>query len=172
MMTKHERPSRTPGAHDARRARSADFRPNGRSDLDRAIAEAARRERARRGPEGQGDPPDNPDDSNDPSFYCIDSFELAPATCEDPARVCVLVVERVGAARQARSSAELVGRFGLTRREAEVAAALAGRLSSAEIAAALGISVNTARRHSERVLEKLGIRSRREISTVLRERNE
>lgn len=54
-------------------------------------------------------------------------------------------------------------RFDLTRREAEVASLLAQRMSSKEIAARLGISVHTARRHTEQVLAKLGVRSRKDV---------
>jgi DNA-binding CsgD family transcriptional regulator len=38
---------------------------------------------------------------------------------------------------------------------------------TSEIAAALGISAHTARRHSERVLAKLGVHSRREVARLL-----
>ena len=51
-------------------------------------------------------------------------------------------------------------RFGLTPREQQVAALLASRASNAEIASQLGISVHTARRHTERVFEKLNCQSR------------
>jgi len=59
-------------------------------------------------------------------------------------------------------------RHGLTRREAEVAAALAQRFSNAEIAQALGISPNTALRHTERVLAKLGVHTRLDVAGRLR----
>jgi DNA-binding CsgD family transcriptional regulator len=58
-------------------------------------------------------------------------------------------------------------RFGLTRREAEVAQALARRLTNAEVASALGISPHTAERHTERVLCKLGVRSRHDVAQRL-----
>jgi DNA-binding CsgD family transcriptional regulator len=59
-------------------------------------------------------------------------------------------------------------RHGLTRREAEVAAALARRFSNAEIAQALGISPNTALRHTERVMAKLGVHTRLDVAARLR----
>ena len=59
-------------------------------------------------------------------------------------------------------------RHGLTRREAEVAVALAQRFSNAEIAQALGISPNTALRHTERVLAKLGVHTRLDVAARLR----
>ena len=61
---------------------------------------------------------------------------------------------------------ELAVRFGLTARECEVAELLRGGLSNAEVAAALGISPFTARHHTERVLGKLGVRTRAAISGV------
>ncbi|HEU4697543.1 MAG TPA: LuxR C-terminal-related transcriptional regulator [Gemmatimonadales bacterium] len=61
----------------------------------------------------------------------------------------------------------VVRTLGLTRREAEVARLLARRMSDAELAAALGISWHTARRHSERVLQKLGVDSRTKVGAAL-----
>ena len=52
---------------------------------------------------------------------------------------------------------------GLTRREKQIARMLASRATNAEIAAALGISVHTARHHSQSILEKLGVTSRAEV---------
>lgn len=57
--------------------------------------------------------------------------------------------------------------YALTPREAEVARLLSRRLSSREIAEELSISVNTARRHSERVLQKMGLNRRSEVGKVL-----
>jgi DNA-binding CsgD family transcriptional regulator len=74
------------------------------------------------------------------------------------AAVLVVVLER--APSEAELSGALIERHGLTRREAEVARMIARRRSTAEIAAALGISRHTARHHTERVLTKLGVRSR------------
>ena len=56
---------------------------------------------------------------------------------------------------------------GLTAREAQVAHLLARRARDPEIAAALGISVHTARHHSEKVLRKLGVRRRTEVAGML-----
>ena len=52
---------------------------------------------------------------------------------------------------------------GLTRRQRQIAGLLVNRATNAEIAGTLGISVHTARHHSQRVLEKLGISSRSEV---------
>jgi DNA-binding CsgD family transcriptional regulator len=57
--------------------------------------------------------------------------------------------------------------LGFTVREAEVAQLLARRLSNAELAAALGVSVHTARHHTERVMQKLGVQKRRDVVTAL-----
>lgn len=56
---------------------------------------------------------------------------------------------------------------GLTAREAQVAQLLARRARDPEIAAALGISLHTARHHTEKVLRKLGVRSRAHVAPVL-----
>ncbi len=58
-------------------------------------------------------------------------------------------------------------RFRLTLREAGVTLLLAQRKTNAEIAATLSISTHTARHHTERVLAKLGIRSRQQVQKVL-----
>ena len=52
-------------------------------------------------------------------------------------------------------------------REAEVARLLVERLTNAELAGALGISVHTARHHTQRVMQKLGVGSRRELAMRL-----
>lgn len=48
----------------------------------------------------------------------------------------------------------------LTPRESQVAVALADGESNRQIASRLGVSEHTARRHTERILRKLGVRSR------------
>ena len=63
----------------------------------------------------------------------------------------------------------LTARYQLTRREAEVARLLAVGKSNAEIAKALSISEHTARRHTEQVLLKLGVRSRAAVAPLLAE---
>jgi DNA-binding CsgD family transcriptional regulator len=57
--------------------------------------------------------------------------------------------------------------YGLTNREIEVARLLAYRQSNREIADALDVTVSTAGRHTERVLKKLGVASRREVHARL-----
>lgn len=57
--------------------------------------------------------------------------------------------------------------FGLTSREAEVAVLLAERRTHKEIAKDLGIRPNTARRHSQKVLRKLGIHSKKDVKEAI-----
>lgn len=55
-------------------------------------------------------------------------------------------------------------RFDLTRRQAQVALLVAQGKQNTEIAEVLGISPNTARRHTEKVREKLAVHSRAEVA--------
>ena len=61
----------------------------------------------------------------------------------------------------------LVSDYHLTKRELQTATLLLRRLSAREIASALGVSVNTARRHTEHVLSKLGVHSKRDAAARL-----
>jgi DNA-binding CsgD family transcriptional regulator len=61
----------------------------------------------------------------------------------------------------------LADQFRLTHRESDVAHLLARGRSNTHIAEELGISPFTARRHTERVLMKLNVRSRAEVSAKL-----
>ncbi len=67
---------------------------------------------------------------------------------------------------------ELCRRHGLTRKEARVAVLLAEGKSNTEIADELFISAHTARHHTESVLLKLGVHSRREVSPALLRRHD
>ncbi len=73
-----------------------------------------------------------------------------------------------------RSAGNMLGdgalraRYRLTTREIQVARLLACRHSSSEIAETLGVSVHTARRHTERVLMKLGVHARGDVASKLR----
>jgi DNA-binding CsgD family transcriptional regulator len=78
-------------------------------------------------------------------------------------QVMVVVVERRGLP----SDENLRRRFGLTIRQSEVARLLAERLSNEEVAQRLGVTVNTARTHCERVLGKLGVRTRNHVREAL-----
>jgi DNA-binding CsgD family transcriptional regulator len=59
--------------------------------------------------------------------------------------------------------------FGMTRREIEVALLLAEGCSNAVVARRLGISPHTARHHTQRVLDKLGVHSRAAAGARLRQ---
>jgi len=88
-----------------------------------------------------------------------------PAQSPTGNSVLVVVVER--RRDDVPSEEEIADRFGLTRRESMVAWCLAHRQSNDEIAKTLGVSPHTARHHTERVLAKLGVHSRRAVRTVL-----
>jgi DNA-binding CsgD family transcriptional regulator len=64
-------------------------------------------------------------------------------------------------------AASMRDRFGLSARQVEVAMLMANRRTHKEIARALGIRPNTARRHCEQVLVRLGVHSRDEVEGVL-----
>ena len=85
----------------------------------------------------------------------------------DDSAVAILVVVLERTPSVAELLGGLIERYGLTRREAAVARLLAQRRSTAEIAAALGISSHTVRHHTERVLAKLGVRSRADAAAKL-----
>lgn len=61
----------------------------------------------------------------------------------------------------------MASEYHLTRRELQTAALLQRRMSAREIASTLGVSVNTARRHTEHVLSKLGLHSKRDAAARL-----
>jgi DNA-binding NarL/FixJ family response regulator len=69
-----------------------------------------------------------------------------------------------GGHRSEPTARDLEARFALTPRQADIALLLARRLTNREIGAALHISVNTVHRHTEAVMLKLGVRSRRDIA--------
>ena len=62
----------------------------------------------------------------------------------------------------------LQSRYGLTERQIEVARLLAHGMSNAEIAERLGLSVYTARNHTEQILLKLGASTRARVGAMLR----
>jgi DNA-binding CsgD family transcriptional regulator len=64
-------------------------------------------------------------------------------------------------------AAGLQSRYALTPREAEVALLLRRGNPNRAVAAALGVTEHTARRHTERVLAKLGVTSRAAVASVL-----
>ena len=97
------------------------------------------------------------------SYVGLDLFGSGPSV--------LLSLERPAPDPLAESS--LHARFGLTRQEARTARLLAEGWSNQEIAERLSISAHTAKRHTEHVLHKLGVRSRAEVAIrVLRSGSE
>jgi DNA-binding CsgD family transcriptional regulator len=80
-------------------------------------------------------------------------------------QVVLVAVERAGILLPA--SETLQRRFGLTPREAQVALRLAHGDSDAELARVLGVSPHTVRHHTERVFDKLQVRSRKALALWL-----
>ena len=66
--------------------------------------------------------------------------------------------------REPLADHELCERYRLTLQEIRIARALAEGLRNAEIARRLGISPHTVRRHTEHVLDKLGVASRAQVA--------
>lgn len=81
--------------------------------------------------------------------------------------IFVYAVPRPQASQPAIDLEALRQRFRLTRKEARVAELLAAHKSNAQIATALFISSHTARHHTQSVLGKLGVSSRRDVADVL-----
>jgi DNA-binding CsgD family transcriptional regulator len=82
-----------------------------------------------------------------------------------PQTVVLVSLHRVGAELPRRDL--LQSRYGLTPREIEVTRLLVQRMSNREIAAQLGISAHTARHHTESVLLKTHVNSRRALRRLL-----
>jgi DNA-binding CsgD family transcriptional regulator len=99
---------------------------------------------------------------------CALQTRYARFRADDGSELALVVV--VGGSAGGRPNRdELRRRFRLTEREAQVAALLADRHSNAEVARQLGVSPHTAARHTERVLRKLSLRSRRDVAAALLE---
>ena len=79
----------------------------------------------------------------------------------------LVAIERIGPLPVPDDSA-LKLRFGLTPREIQVTRLLAAGRRNDDVAASLQISPHTARRHTERVLAKLGASSRAAVGALLR----
>jgi DNA-binding CsgD family transcriptional regulator len=79
-------------------------------------------------------------------------------------RVVLVVLSPSKRAAVARTALDATA---LTAREREVAVLLSQGRSSKEIGDELGISTHTARHHTERILTKLGVRSRAEAAAVI-----
>lgn len=98
-----------------------------------------------------------------------EEFDARIALPVDKANVAVAVLMRRNTAQP--TIEQLRRSFGLTKREAEVAQLLAARLSNKEIARKLNFTIYTAKRHTEHVLGKLGLSSRRHVQAVVSRRS-
>lgn len=81
-------------------------------------------------------------------------------------RMMVLVSVARNAARP-MSDTQLRERFGLTPRETEVARLLARGLRNGDVARELGVSEHTARHHTERVFQKMSVRTRSQVGAIV-----
>jgi DNA-binding CsgD family transcriptional regulator len=91
---------------------------------------------------------------------------LPAAAREDDGGHYVVLLEALAPALPA--AGEIQARFGLTPAEARVALLIAQGSRNAGVATALSISPHTAKRHTERVLQKLGVASRSLVAERLR----
>ncbi|HET9426218.1 MAG TPA: helix-turn-helix transcriptional regulator [Gemmatimonadaceae bacterium] len=86
---------------------------------------------------------------------------------QDVGAMVLLRREPIAASATIVTEHALSKRFGLTGQEARVAVMLAEHRSNRDIAERLGVSVHTARHHTERVLAKLHIHSRYDVRRVI-----
>ena len=84
--------------------------------------------------------------------------KVAGSDASSDASIVLVVLERCD--QDFRSDEEMLHRFRFTASETRVARLLAARRSNREIASELGVTEHTARRHTEKVLRKLGVNSR------------
>jgi DNA-binding CsgD family transcriptional regulator len=102
----------------------------------------------------------------DGATYCIRATFIE---CGFATSRMILVTTNTTRARPHARQTAVKQAFCLTAREAEVARLLNVRRSNHEIARELGVSEHTARHHTENVLRKLAVKSRREVSAIFRE---
>lgn len=153
-----------------RRARELVAGPAG-SAVIRAARRLAERVFSLRSPQRKAAPEEPPGVPG--GYVSLDGTEihltagLLPAGMID--RRAVVVVQARPRIPQLPSIREIERRFELTRRQAQIARLIAGDHTSAEMAERLGISVHTVRRHAEKVLSALGVRSRKGVGLRLLE---
>jgi DNA-binding CsgD family transcriptional regulator len=94
-------------------------------------------------------------------------LQLSAVTTATLGREGQYVITVIPERRRVPDAGRLRDRFSLTPREAQVANLLALGNSNRQLARALGISEHTARRHTERVLSKLGVTSRAQVAAKL-----
>lgn len=98
--------------------------------------------------------------------YRLSGVLLNDSSTQNHPAILVTVVRLRGVESSLRPET-LQFRFGLTGREAEVALMLRARKTNMEIASRLGVSVHTARHHTESVLRKLGVEQRTNVARRL-----
>ncbi|MGH7605483.1 MAG: response regulator transcription factor [Gemmatimonadaceae bacterium] len=89
-------------------------------------------------------------------------FELGFASASEK-----IIVLLTSAPAYAMDAAVAGKRYGLSERELQVAQLLKRGFGTREVAACLGISINTARRHTENILAKVGAHSRAQAVAIL-----
>jgi DNA-binding CsgD family transcriptional regulator len=90
-------------------------------------------------------------------------YRLSASLAGEPDPLAGVLVLLEPLFREPLTDDELRERFDLTTQEIRVARQIADGLRNDAIARRLGISPHTARRHTERILEKLGIASRAQV---------
>jgi DNA-binding CsgD family transcriptional regulator len=99
--------------------------------------------------------------------YTLQGSRAFGADGGQPVVIIYAAPQSATAAPSTPEGEDLRARFRLTRKEARVAALLVAHYSNDAVAAELCISPHTARHHTQNVLSKLGVRSRREVADVL-----
>jgi DNA-binding CsgD family transcriptional regulator/PAS domain-containing protein len=97
--------------------------------------------------------------------YAITACFLAEAVLAGSSTIAV-IVQRSGP--PSFPAAQLRERYRLTEREIQVAQLLSAGKTNSEIATTLGVSVFTARHHTENVMLKLDVRARSQVGALLR----
>jgi DNA-binding CsgD family transcriptional regulator len=98
--------------------------------------------------------------------YEIRGTLLEHQAIPDAAAIVFVEARHSDALRRRKAASRVRAEFHLTSRETEVALLLARRMTAEEIAKALGISVHTARHHTENVFLKTAVTSRSKIAEL------
>lgn len=103
-----------------------------------------------------------------PGSFSIELHGMLRSVGADSGKAADPVVVFVKQQPRAASVERLLAhRYALTPAECRVAMLLAERLSNREIASRCGIAEHTARRHTEQVLRKLHVHSRRDVAAAI-----
>jgi DNA-binding CsgD family transcriptional regulator len=90
----------------------------------------------------------------------VGHYRISATFLDQPSRDSLLAIALVEKIESRVDTRALADRFSLTQREIELALVMRNGLSTRQIAAELGISINTVRRHIERILLKLDVHTR------------